>query len=286
MCAHGKVIIFEVMSYIEQIFKLQGKVVVITGGAGILATAIGDGLAKAGCKLLILDIDEQRALGRAEEITGFGGEAMGLSCNVLDEASLESVREKILNKYSRIDALINGAGGNMPGATIGPDQTFFDLKIDDLRKVMDLNFIGSVLPSMVFGKIIANQQSGSILNISSMAAGPVITRVMGYSASKAGISNFTQWLAIEMAQKFGEGIRVNAIAPGFFIGEQNRRLLTEEDGSFTPRGKDVIRKTPMGRFGNPDELTGAVMYLLSDAAKFVTGVVMPVDGGFSAYSGV
>ncbi len=274
------------MSYIGQIFKLQGKIVAITGGAGVLATAIGNGLAKAGCKLVILDLEEERAVKRAEEIVSLGGEAIGLAANVLEEESLEKAREAILNKFGGLDALINGAGGNMPGATIGPDQTFFDLQIDALRKVMDLNFIGSVLPTMVFGKIMADQKSGSVLNISSMAAGPVITRVMGYSASKAGISNFTQWLATEMAHKFGEGIRVNAIAPGFFIGEQNRRLLTNEDGSFTARGEDVIRKTPMGRFGEPDELTGAVLFLLSDAARFVTGVVLPIDGGFSAFSGV
>jgi len=274
------------MSYIEQIFKLQGKVVLITGGAGVLATAIGDGLAAAACKLVILDLDLERAENRAREIVDNGGEAIGLAANVLDEESLVIAREAVLAKYGGIDALINGAGGNMEGATIGPDQTFFDLQIDALRKVMDLNFIGSVLPSMVFGKVMADKKSGSILNISSMAAGPVITRVMGYSASKAGISNFTQWLATEMAQKFGEGIRVNAIAPGFFIGEQNRSLLTNKDGSYTSRGLDVIRKTPMGRFGVADELTGAVLYLLSDAAKFVTGVVLPIDGGFSAFSGV
>lgn len=274
------------MSYIEQIFKLQGKVVLITGGAGVLATAIGDGLAAAGCKLVILDLDLERAENRAREIVDKGGEAIGLAANVLEENSLEIAREAILAEFGGIDALINAAGGNMPGATVGPDQTFFDLKIDALKKVMDLNFIGSVLPTMVFGKVMADKKLGSILNISSMAAGPVITRVMGYSASKAGISNFTQWLATEMAQKFGEGIRVNAIAPGFFIGEQNRRLLTNEDGSYTSRGQDVIRKTPMGRFGVADELTGAVLYLLSDAARFVTGVVLPIDGGFSAYSGV
>ncbi|MBT3243607.1 MAG: SDR family oxidoreductase [Bacteroidetes bacterium] len=274
------------MSYIEQVFKLEGRVVVITGGAGVLATAIGNGLAQAGCKLVILDLDKNKAAKRAGEITELGAEAIGLPANVLEEESLVKAKESIIEKYGRIDALINGAGGNMPGATIGPDQTFFDLKLDDLRKVMDLNFIGSVLPTMVFGKTMAEQGSGSILNISSMAAGPVITRVMGYSASKAGISNFTQWLATEMAIKFGEGIRVNAIAPGFFIGEQNRRLLTNEDGSYTSRGQDVIRKTPMRRFGKAEELTGAVMYLLSDAAVFVTGVVLPIDGGFSAYSGV
>lgn len=274
------------MSYIEQVFNLQGKVVVITGGAGVLATAFGNSLSRAGCKIVILDLSKEKARERAKELKNSGGEAVGIAVNVLDESSLQGAKSKILAKYGRIDALINGAGGNMPGATIGPDQTFFDLKLDDLRKVMDLNFIGSVLPTMVFGKVMADQKVGTVLNISSMAAGPVITRVMGYSASKAGISNFTQWLATEMAQKFGEGIRVNAIAPGFFIGEQNRRLLTNEDGTYTERGNDVIRKTPMGRFGVAEELSGAVMYLLSDTSKFVTGVVLPIDGGFSAFSGV
>lgn len=252
----------------------------------MLASAIGDGLAKAGCKMVVLDLDQDKAQKRADEMLALGCEAIGLGGNVLDESSLEEAREQILNRYGRIDALINAAGGNMPGATIGPDQTFFDLKLDDLRKVMDLNFIGSVLPTMVFGKVMAAQKLGSVLNISSMAAGPVITRVMGYSASKAGISNFTQWLATEMAQKYGEGLRVNAIAPGFFIGKQNRALLVNEDGTYTSRGHDVIKKTPMGRFGQPDELIGAVMYLLSDSARFVTGVVLPIDGGFSAFSGV
>jgi NAD(P)-dependent dehydrogenase (short-subunit alcohol dehydrogenase family) len=274
------------MSYIEQIFNLKEKVVVITGGAGVLATAIGNSLARAGCKIVVLDLNQERAEARVREIQDIGGEAVGFEANVLKEDTLIEVREKIMLKFSKIDALINAAGGNMPGATIGPDQTFFDLKLEDLRSVMDLNFIGSVLPSMIFGKVMADQKSGSILNISSMAAGPVITRVMGYSASKAGISNFTKWLATELAHKFGEGIRVNAIAPGFFIGKQNRRLLTNEDGSFTDRGKDVIKKTPMKRFGEAEELSGAVLFLLSDAAKFVTGVVLPVDGGFSAYSGV
>lgn len=274
------------MSYIDQIFNLKGKVVLITGGAGVLATAISDGLAKAGSHVVVLDLDLERAVSRSAELTAMGTVSLGLAANVLDEASLNQAKSDVLAKFGKIDALINAAGGNMPGATIAPDQTFFDLRIDELKKVMDLNFVGSVLPSMVFGKVMADQKQGSILNISSMAAGPVITRVMGYSASKAGISNFTQWLATEMAQKFGEGIRVNAIAPGFFIGKQNRSLLLNDDGSYTQRGQDVIRKTPMGRFGEAEELVGAVLYLLSDSARFVTGVVLPIDGGFSAFSGV
>ena len=274
------------MTYLDDLFKLKGKTVVITGGAGVLASAMARGLGNAGCRIVILDLRAEQALARAEELQQEGIEAAGIGASVLDRDDLEAARKEIIDKFGSIDILINAAGGNMPGATIGPDQTFFDLKLDDLKKVMDLNFIGSVLPSQVFGKAMTEIGKGSIINISSMAAGPSITRVMGYSASKAGISNFTQWLAVEMARKFGEGIRVNAIAPGFFIGEQNRRLLTNEDGSFTDRGLDVIRKTPMGRFGEAGELIGAVLYLAGDASRFVTGVVLPIDGGFSSFSGV
>lgn len=274
------------MNYLEKLFGLKDKIVVITGGAGVLATEMAKGLGMAGCKIVILDLKPGAAETQASQLRYFGIEAMGLSASVLLEEDLTTCRRIILEEYGQIDVLINAAGGNMPGATIGPDQTFFDLNLDDLKKVMDLNFIGSVLPSQIFGKPMADCGQGTIINISSMAAGPVITRVMGYSASKAGISNFTQWLAVEMARKFGEGIRVNAIAPGFFIGEQNRRLLTNEDGSYTERGMDVIRKTPMGRYGQAEELVGAILYLASEASRFVTGVVIPIDGGFSAFSGV
>ncbi len=276
----------KIMTYLDKLFNLKDRVVVITGGAGVLATEMTKGLGMAGCKLVILDLKPGAAESQASQLKTLGVEAIGLTANVLQEESLVSCREKIIKEFGSLDVLINAAGGNMPGATIGPDQTFFDLNLDDLKKVMDLNFIGSVLPSQVFGKAMTDKGEGCIINISSMAAGPVITRVMGYSASKAGISNFTQWLAVEMAQKFGEGIRVNAIAPGFFIGEQNRRLLTNEDGSYTERGMDVIKKTPMARFGLAEELVGAVLYLAGDASKFVTGTIMPIDGGFSAFSGV
>jgi NAD(P)-dependent dehydrogenase (short-subunit alcohol dehydrogenase family) len=274
------------MSYLDDLFKLKGKTVVITGGAGVLASAMARGLGMAGCRIAILDLRAEPAISRAEELQQEGIEATGIGASVLDRIDLEAAKKEVIDKFGSIDILINAAGGNMPGATIGPDQTFFDLKLDDLKKVMDLNFIGSVLPSQVFGRAMTENGKGSIINISSMAAGPSITRVMGYSASKAGISNFTQWLAVEMAKKFGEGIRVNAIAPGFFIGEQNRRLLTNENGSYTERGMDVIRKTPMGRFGEAGELIGAVLYLAGDASRFVTGVVLPIDGGFSSFSGV
>lgn len=274
------------MSYLDQLFNLKGKVIVITGGAGVLATSMSEALAQAGCHVVLLDRQKDRAVRQADKLSHTGRAALGLEADVLSESALNQARDQVLERFGRVDGLINAAGGNMQGATIGQDQTFFDLKLDELRKVMDLNFIGSVLPAMVFGQDMARQQSGVILNISSMAAMQAVSRVMGYAASKAGISNFTRWLATEMATKFGDGIRVNAIAPGFFIGEQNRRLLMEEDGGYTERGKDVIRKTPMRRFGQSDELAGAVLYLLSDAARFVTGVILPVDGGFSSFSGV
>ncbi|MEM8970246.1 MAG: SDR family oxidoreductase, partial [Bacteroidota bacterium] len=191
-----------------------------------------------------------------------------------------------LAQWGQIDVLINAAGGNMPGATVAPSQTVFDVSVDALRKVLDLNLMGSVLPTLVFGKSMAEQKLGSIINISSMAATHSITRVLGYSIAKAGIDMFTKWMATEMSLKFGDGIRVNAIAPGFFIGEQNRKLLTNEDGSLTERGKTIIQNTPMQRFGEAEELNGAILYLCSDASKFVTGTILPIDGGFSSFSGV
>ena len=273
------------MDYLNKLFNLQNKVALLTGGAGVIAGKMAEGFLKAGVKIVLLDINEEAVQQKAAELSALG-EVYTLKCNVLDIANLEYVKEKILAKYGRIDILINTAGGNMPGATISPEQTIFDMNMDDFKAVSDLNLNGSVLPSLVFGKVMAEQKSGSIINMSSMAADQVITRVVGYSASKAAITNFTKWMAVEMARKFGEGIRVNALAPGFFIGNQNRRLLTNEDGSLTQRGHDIIRNTPMGRFGEADELIGATLYLCSNAAKFVTGVVLPVDGGFSIFSGV
>jgi NAD(P)-dependent dehydrogenase (short-subunit alcohol dehydrogenase family) len=274
------------MSYIDKLFNLNGKVAVITGGGGVLAAAIGKGLSQAGMKLVFLDINEDAACNAAETIQKLGGEALGLKTNVLEIAALETSCQLILKQYGTIDLLLNAAGGNMPGATISPGSTVFDLKIDDLDKVTDLNFKGTVLPSMVFGKVMADKGSGNIINISSMAAFQSITRVIGYSAAKAAVSNFTQWMAMELAMKFGDKLRVNAIAPGFFIGNQNRALLVNPDGTYTERGNKVIANTPMGRFGLAEELVGAVLYLAGDAASFVTGVVLPIDGGFSTFSGV
>jgi NAD(P)-dependent dehydrogenase (short-subunit alcohol dehydrogenase family) len=210
----------------------------------------------------------------------------GYVCDVLDQDALDAVYEKIVCDFGRVDVLINGAGGNMPGATIGPDKDVFDLKIDDYSKVLDLNLKGSVMPTMTFAKAFKEQGSGSVINFSSMSSTQAITRVLGYSNAKAAIDNFTKWMATEMALKYGDGIRVNAIAPGFFIGNQNRALLINEDGSYTERGQKVINQTPFKRFGEQHEVYGTIHYLISDAAAFVTGVVVPVDGGFSAFSGV
>jgi NAD(P)-dependent dehydrogenase (short-subunit alcohol dehydrogenase family) len=233
-----------------------------------------------------LDLNAEAAETLAAEIRAGGGDAIGVACNVLDKASIEAAAQAVLAKFGRVDVLINGAGGNKPQATSNPEQSFFDLPADALRWVFDLNLMGTILPSQVFGKLMAEQKNGVILNISSMNAFRPLTRIAAYSAAKAGVSNFTQWLAVHMAQEYSPEIRVNAIAPGFFVSEQNRRLLFNEDGSLTSRGQSIINHTPMGRFGAPDDLLGAVFWLLSPASAFVTGIVVPVDGGFSAYSGV
>ena len=235
---------------------------------------------------MLLHYKEDPLEAAVEDLKCKGYRADGFVCNVLDENSLKAVCEQIVLKYQRIDVLINAAGGNRPGATIGEDQTIFDLKMEDFKAVTDLNLNGTVIPSIVFGEVMAKQKKGVIINYSSMAVDRAITRVAGYSAAKAAMENFTRWMAVEMATKFGNGIRVNAIAPGFFIGNQNRRLLTNEDGSYTQRGNDIIRNTPMKRFGEADELHGAVQFLCSEASKFITGAVIPVDGGFNAFSGV
>lgn len=274
------------MSYLTSLFNIEGKIALLTGGGGILAGEMAKGFASAGAKVILLDINENAAKQKAVELSGNGSEVSGMKCNVLDEDDLKSVHENILKKYGRIDILVNAAGGNMSGATIGVDQNFFDLKMENFKRVTDLNLNGTVLPTLVFGKTMAEQKSGSIINVSSMASYRAITRVVGYSAAKAAIDNFTRWLSVELASKFGNGIRVNAIAPGFLITEQNRTLLTNEDGSLTQRGIDILNITPFKRFGEPSELVGTVIWLASDAAKFVTGAVIPIDGGFNVFSGV
>jgi NAD(P)-dependent dehydrogenase (short-subunit alcohol dehydrogenase family) len=272
---------------INKMFGLSGKIAVVTGGAGVLCAAMCEALAASGAKVAVLDIMAEAAESLTARIHASGGEAIGMACNVLEKGSIEIAAQEVIAKFGRVDFLINGAGGNNPAATTKPDVPFFDLPGDALRWVLDLNLMGTILPSQVFGKLMAVQKSGAILNISSMNASRPLTRIAAYSAAKAGVSNFTQWLAVHMAQEYSPEIRVNAIAPGFFLTEQNRFLLTDkETGDLTARGKTIISHTPMGRFGAPDDLLGAVLWLLSPAAAFVTGIVVPVDGGFSAFGGV
>lgn len=271
----------------ENLFSIKDKVIVITGAGGVLCGSMALELAKAGAKVAVLDLVEAAANKIADQIKSVKGKAIAVKCNVLDKQSLEDAKDKIIAKFGKIDVLINGAGGNKKDATTSPDLAFFDLPADAIRFVFDLNFIGTLLPTQVFGKQMAENKTGMILNISSMNAFRPLTKIPAYSAAKAAVSNFTQWLAVHVCQNYSKEIRVNAIAPGFFLTEQNRFLLTDEKtGELTERGKTIINHTPMGRFGQPDELVGTVIWLLSDAAKFVTGIVVPIDGGFSAFSGV
>jgi NAD(P)-dependent dehydrogenase (short-subunit alcohol dehydrogenase family) len=271
----------------DNFYDFTDKVVVVTGGAGILCAEICRSLSASGAKVAVLDMNLEAAEKLAQEIRSKGSEAIGVSCNVLDKASIEAAAQIVLVQFSHVDILINGAGGNKPQATTNPTQSFFDLPVDALRWVFELNLLGTILPSQVFGKLMAEKKAGIILNISSMNSFRPLTRIPAYSAAKAGVSNFTQWLAVHMAQEYSPEIRVNGIAPGFFLTDQNRFLLTEkESGELTPRGKTIISHTPMGRFGKPSDLLGTVMWLLSPASAFITGIVVPIDGGFSAFSGV
>ena len=272
----------------DNLFDLTGKVAVVTGGTGVLGSAMCKGLARAGASVAILARTEENAIALAKEIESSGGTALGIRADVLDKASLQAAAETVLARFGRVDILLNGAGGNRPEATAVPGQrTFFDLPQDVMQWVFDLNFMGSILPSQVFGEPLTKQGSGVIINISSMASYRPMTRVIAYSGAKAAINNFTFWLATYMAKEHSPNIRVNAIAPGFYLGEQNRYLLIDEKtGELTPRGKTIIDHTPMGRFGEPDDLVGTLIWLASDASRFVTGVVVPVDGGFSAFTGV
>jgi NAD(P)-dependent dehydrogenase (short-subunit alcohol dehydrogenase family) len=267
-------------------FSIKDKVAVISGACGVLGGSIAKSFLQSGAKVVAIGTNQDKLNARILELSEHGTDVVGFVGNVLDIPSLESIATAVVEKWGRIDILLNIAGGNMPGATLTTDQSFFDMKIEDWDKVTNLNMNGTVYPSYVFGKIMAEQKSGSIINISSMAAYQAMTRVPGYSAAKAAVANFTQWLAMEMAMKFGDGIRVNAIAPGFFIGDQNRAVLINPNGSLTERSQKVIAKTPMRRFGDINELNGAVQFLCSPAASFITGIVMPIDGGFNAFSGV
>lgn len=268
------------------LFNVKDKVILITGGGGVLGGQMAEYLLGNGATVVILDYKKEIVDIAITNLKKVSENVAGFVCNVLEEDSLKEVSDEIISKFGKMDVLINAAGGNMPGATIGEHQNIFDVKIDDFKKVVDLNLFGSILPSLVFGKEMTKNKQGVIINISSMTAQSVITRVVGYSASKAAIDNYTKWLSVELASKFGDGMRVNAIAPGFFIGNQNRDLLLNKDGSYTDRGNTIIQNTPMKRFGEAEELNGSIHFLCSDASKFVTGIVVPIDGGFSAFSGV
>ncbi len=267
-----------------QLFNIKDNVTVITGGTGVLGRTIARYLALEGAKVIILGRNEEVGKQIVDSIQSEGGHCRFMKTDVLDQKKVKENCKEILETYGRVDTLLNAAGGNMPGAVIAPDGNFFDLKVDEFQKVLNLNLTGTVIPTQVFLKPMVEQGKGSIINFSSMAAFRPITRVCGYAAAKAGISNFTEFMATECAKKFGEGIRVNAIAPGFFITEQNRTLLTNPDGTYTQRGKDVVHQTPFGRMGDPEELCGTIHYLMSDAAKFVTGTVAVVDGGFNIFA--
>ncbi len=272
---------------INELFGLEGKVAVVTGGGGVLCGTLSRELARAGVKVAVLDILPDAAEAIVGEIEADGGVGLAVTCDVLDKESIEAAAETVLAQFGQVDILINGAGGNKKQASTSETTPFFDLPADAVQWVFNLNFIGTLLPSQVFGKLMADQGEGIILNISSMNAFRPLTRIPAYSGAKAAVSNFTQWLAVHMNQEYASDIRVNAIAPGFFLTEQNRFLLTDEQsGDLTPRGQTIIDHTPMGRFGDPEDLVSTVIWLLSEGARFVTGIVVPIDGGFSAFSGV
>lgn len=270
-------------------YDFSGQTIVVTGGAGILCREMARALFTCGANIAILDYNLEAAKVVVDDLnrTSGSGKAVAVKANVLESASVEAAVDQILARFGQVDGLINGAGGNKPDATVSPAKPFFDLPQDALRWVFELNLMGTMIPSQVIGRSMALRKAGVILNVSSMNAFRPLTRIAAYSAAKAGVSNFTQWLAVYLAQEFSPEIRVNAIAPGFFLTDQNRFLLTDSDtGNLTDRGRKIIDHTPMGRFGNPQDLNGTVLWLMSPASSFVTGVVVPVDGGFSAYSGV
>lgn len=268
----------------NELFSVKDNVVVITGGTGVLGACIGEYLALQGAKVVLMGRRKDEGERLVEQIKAKGGEACFIVTDVMNPEVVQANCDEIMARYGRVDALLNAAGGNMPGATIAPDKTFFDVDISQFEKVLNVNLTGTVIPTQIFLKPMVEAGKGAIVNFSSMAAFRPMTRVLGYAAAKAGISNFTAFLANEVATKFTSKIRVNAIAPGFFLTNQNRALLTNEDGSLTQRGEDVIRQTPFKRFGKPEELCGTIQYLISDAASFVTGTVAVVDGGFNAFA--
>ncbi len=270
----------------EPNFSLAGKVIVVTGGTGVLGGAFVEAIAAAGGVVGILGRNEKIANERANAINQKGGQALALIADVTNESQLESACQQMLAAFGKIDGLVNAAGGNMPDAVVQPDQDVFQLNFQALQDVMQLNLMGTVMPTQVFGKAIKKNGTGSIVNISSVVSQLAITKVLGYSMAKSAIDSYTQWFALELANRFGDAIRMNSIAPGFFLTEQNKTLLTNTDGSLTERGQLVIQNTPFKRFGNPEELVGALIWLLSDASKYVTGSKITVDGGFTVFGGV
>jgi NAD(P)-dependent dehydrogenase (short-subunit alcohol dehydrogenase family) len=272
---------------VENNFSLKGKVIVVTGGTGILGKSFVNGIVEAGGTVGILGRNQQVAEERAAAINAKGGQAIALVADALDEAALVAAKDKVLAAYGRIDGLVNGAGGNMPEGVLLPEQDIFSMNLAGMKKVTELNLWGTIIPTQIFGEaIVKTAGKGSIVNISSMNSKSAVTRVLGYNMGKAAVDCYNQWFAVELANRYGDAIRMNALAPGFFLTEQNRNLLTKPDGGYTDRGERVIRNTPFKRFGNPDELIGALVWLLSDASAFVTGSMICVDGGFSIFSGV
>jgi NAD(P)-dependent dehydrogenase (short-subunit alcohol dehydrogenase family) len=267
------------------LFDLNEKVIVVTGATGILGESFVNGLSDMGARVVLLGRNEDVGNERKDALTGKGKKAMFIKTDVLSKEDLEAARDAVISAWGTIDGLVNAAGGNIPEAVIGPDADVFDMDIEALKRAFDLNLYGTLLPTCIFGKVMSQGNGGSIINISSMAAQTSITRVLGYSLAKAAIDNFTRWMCVELAARYGDKIRINAIAPGFFVTNQNRHLLTTQDG-YTARGEAVIRSTPFKRFGEPDELIGTLLWLLSDSSRFVSGEVVCVDGGFHIFSGV
>lgn len=274
------------MQNLHDLFSLEGQVAIVTGGTGVLGGVMARGLAQAGAKVGVLGRRRAQAEATAALLESAGGAGLPLVADVLDRAQLEAACDAVLAEWGRLDILVNAAGGNMPAATLAPGRSFFDLPVEGMEPVIALNLQGTLLPSQVFGAALARAGQGCIVNISSMAAQRAMTRVVGYGLAKAAVENATRWLAVELARAYGGALRVNAIAPGFFVGEQNRALLLHDDGTLTPRGQTIIDHTPAGRFGAPDELVSTLVWLCGPGARFVNGVVVPVDGGFSAFSGV
>jgi NAD(P)-dependent dehydrogenase (short-subunit alcohol dehydrogenase family) len=268
------------------LFSLEGKVIVVTGGTGILGGSFVKGITDAGGTAILIGRNATVGEQRAGEINAAGGKAFFVKADVMNEADLVKARDIILEKYHTIDGLVNGAGGNMPEGVLQPDADIFSMNLDGMRKAMDLNLWGTIVPTQVFGAVMAKKGGGSIVNISSVSSVQAVTKVLGYSMGKASVDSYTKWFAVEVANRFGDAIRMNSIIPGFFLTEQNRTLLTQPDGSLTARGNLVIQNTPYKRFGKPEELIGSLVFLLSDASRFVSGAQITVDGGFTVFSGV